>query len=288
MKKMGANKIVILISAGLVALAFVLFLGLNAESRAKGTASSPELIVRKSWELPAALNEVSGIAFLDQDRLAAVQDEQGVIFIYNLSDAVIEKQVRFAGKGDYEGIAIAGNSAYVLRSDGTIFVVRDFLGDNQVREFSTTFTSENDMEGFFYDRKKERLLLAVKMKDPFSEEYKGIYSVSLAPMELQKEPAYKLNFQSKIFGEGSEEDVQEAFFPSEIIRNPSTGNLLVLDGENPRLLLVDNKGEPIRLYPLNEEEFPQPEGLAFDPSGAMYISSEGNPATLHQVDFPEE
>ena len=37
-------------------------------------------IIRK-WEMPEDLNEISGIAYLSKDRVACVQDEEGILFI---------------------------------------------------------------------------------------------------------------------------------------------------------------------------------------------------------------
>ena len=34
---------------------------------------------------PIDLNEISGIRWISEDKIAAVQDEEGIIFIYNLS-----------------------------------------------------------------------------------------------------------------------------------------------------------------------------------------------------------
>ncbi|MFT6946360.1 MAG: hypothetical protein ACJARP_000771, partial [Vicingaceae bacterium] len=70
--------------------------------------------VVNTWNLPKELSEISGMVWLRDDLLACVQDEEGVIFIYDLDKKQITSRVLFAGAGDYEGIAIHENDAYLL------------------------------------------------------------------------------------------------------------------------------------------------------------------------------
>lgn len=76
--------------------------------------------ILEKWELPDELKEVSGIALMSEGKFACVQDEIGTIFIYDASQEKITDQIKFAGAGDFEGITLNGNSAYVLRADGVI------------------------------------------------------------------------------------------------------------------------------------------------------------------------
>ena len=46
----------------------------------------------KSFVLPTALNEISGITTLSQNEIACVQDEIGTIFIYDLTKEAIIKE----------------------------------------------------------------------------------------------------------------------------------------------------------------------------------------------------
>lgn len=279
---MGLNRTVVLASTGLLVLVFSVYFIWQNNSRdyKKKVSGSIELV--KTWKLPNELDEVSGIAFLGNNKIAAVQDEDGTIFVYNLNTSKIEKQVKFAGSGDYEGIAVDAKTAYVMKSNGNIYVVKNFMDDPEVREVKNSLSSDNNMEGLFLDKKNSRLLLAVKGQDPNSEDYKGVYAVDLASMELQQEPAFKLTFEDEIFTDIKKETAAKTFFPSEINRNPATEEIFVLEAEDPRLLILDPSGNPKELHHLDKEEFPQPEGLTFDGKN-IYISNEGNPATIHQV-----
>ena len=72
------------------------------------------VIIRK-WDLPEVLEEVSGIHYLSGNKMACVQDEDGIIFIYNLDTDLVEKTINFSKSGDYEGVARVSHSPDVGR-----------------------------------------------------------------------------------------------------------------------------------------------------------------------------
>jgi uncharacterized protein YjiK len=283
MKQMGHNKTVILVTIGLLLLSGIFFYTVHKDVEIYRAKVSPDVIVEQTWELPHILREVSGIAFLEPDRIACVQDEKGTIFIYDLISSSIEKEIKFTGPGDFEGISLDGNIAYVLRSDGTIFRVRDFMGEPVTESFETPFGSKNDLEGLFFDPVKKQLLLAPKARGLDSKKQKGIYTVDVSTMEMNKDALVKMTFKEKIFDELKGRNKNRLFYPSEVIIHPETGNFLILEAKKPHLLILNRKGEPLALHRLDPNLFPQPEGLTFDDAGNLYISNEGNPATIHRV-----
>ena len=280
---MSENKIIILITVGLLLITAVFFYTIKDEAEDYRASISKDIVVEQTWQLPAALKEVSGIAFLEQDKIACVQDEKGSVFIYNLKNSGIEKEIPFAGPGDYEGIAVNNGIVYVMRADGTIFRIRDLHGEAEVETFETSFTAKNDMEGLFYDASNEQLLMAVKERDPNSKDFKGIYGVDPETMELDEQPLYQINFTEDFFRDKNRSMAPGKFFPSEVARHPKIGDLIVLEAREPKLLVMDPEGNPKKLHRLDRKLFPQPEGIAFDASGNLYISSEGEPGLIHRV-----
>ena len=230
--------------------------------------------ILQKWEMPASLNEISGIARIDGVRFACVQDEQGKIFIYNTADSKIEKEISFGDVGDYEGIAVVGTTAYVMRADGKLFEVSAFNSDKpSAKQHSTHLTAKQDVESLCYDPKNNRLLLAIKGKETDSKDYKGIYAFDLSSKKLSVAPVYKVDLT-----EGTAEDNKgkNKIQPSDIAVHPVTGDLYILDGPDSRLLVMGQDGATKQLYQLNTKDFAQPEGIDFAPEGDLFISNEAN------------
>ncbi|UJH92622.1 hypothetical protein LZ575_09190 [Antarcticibacterium sp. 1MA-6-2] len=162
---MNVQKAALLIVLGVISVIGFIYISFDRKEIVNSREDLENLEIVQEWNLPKILDEVSGIALLDKDRVAAVQDEDGIIFIYNLKDSKIEKQIEFGDEGDYEGIALAGSTAYVLRSDGNIFEVLNFNEENrQTREIETEIKGEYNFEGLCFDKKNNRLLIAAKEK----------------------------------------------------------------------------------------------------------------------------
>ena len=237
----------------------------------KGGASDVSIVSK--WDLPEELKEVSGIAYMDNNRFACVQDEKGIVFIYNRGTNAIEKQIPFRGAGDYEAIAVNGNTAFVATADGEIFEMNIEGGNAAVKKHKTGLTAAHDVEGLCYDKNNNRLLLAGKNADPADKNYKGIYAFDLASKSFNQTPVYKIKKDDpQLTGKGGR---KSNVMPSEIAIHPSTNELYITDGSNARLLILGSDGKVSRLLELGKS-FSQPEGIAFSPAGDIFISNEGN------------
>jgi uncharacterized protein YjiK len=239
-----------------------------------GEKASASIVVKQQWDLPDELKEVSGISFLAQDRFACVQDELGTIFIYNTSSGKIEKQIPFAAAGDYEGVAVKEDMAYIVRADGRLYEVNMKEGIQSSRNYATHLTVDQNVEGLCLDSKRNRLLLAIKGDEPGNKNYKGIYSFDLSSKTMGKEPVYKIDLGDNIFASGKSKK-NKAIMPSEIAIHPVNGDLYISDGPGSRLLVMDQSGRMKALYNLGKK-FAQPEGISFSPTGDLFISNEGN------------
>jgi|25_taG_2_1085351.scaffolds.fasta_scaffold03031_5 uncharacterized protein YjiK len=242
--------------------------------------------ILQKWELPEVLNEISGIAWIGNNRVACVQDEDGIIFIYNLKTSEIEGQTSFGNGGDYEGIAVIKDDAYVLRSDGVLFEVKDFTGKNpQVQKHVTEANnfSKINLEGLCADPENNRLLLAVKEGKDFDEQ-KGVYVFDLHKKDSDKDPLFMLRLSDPVF-KTLKTKLKEKFSPGEIGVHPNTGEYYILDGTRPKLLITEKDGTPKELFMFKPRDFGNPEGLTFSPDGDLYISNEAEdaPANILQI-----
>lgn len=248
----------------------------KGDKKDKDAPASADVKVVNRWELPAVLTEVSGIEYLGSNRFACIQDEQGTIYIYNTASGTIEKEIPFAGAGDFEGIAITGNTAYAVQSDGKIFEVTNFQSAKpSVKTYATPLTAKQNVEGLTYDAKNGRLLLAIKGAEPGNETYKGIYAFSLQSKQLLPEPVYRIQLTDPVFGGIRQKKAANVMQPSELEIHPTTGDIYVSEGASPKLLIMDAGGRKKKLYTLSSADFPQAEGLAFSPTGELFVSNEG-------------
>ena len=228
--------------------------------------------ILKRWDLPDVLKEISGIAYIDAAHFACIQDEIGIIYIYNIETAKIEKEIPFAGAGDFEGITLVGNEAYVVRADGKLYAISDISGDQHViKEYSTPLTAKHDVEGLCYDKNNNRLLLAAKETKPG---YNGIYAFDLASGTMKEKPVLIIEMPQVLSGAGQKKKPQE-MMTSAISIHPITNDIYATDGRKAQLLILDKGGKIKRLFDLNSRDFAQPEGISFNPAGEMFISNEG-------------
>jgi len=251
--------------------------------------SSAGITVTKKWDMPKDLTEISGLSYLDENRFVCVQDELGKIFIYNIASSSVEKEIPFGGVGDYEGLAVVDKTVWVLRADGKLFEVSNLdAAKPAVKEYSTPLTIKQDSEGLCYDKKNNRLLIAIKGVEPGTEDYKGIYAFDITSKKMDKQPVFKIDLLDKVFGNngnGSGKKKKDPINPSGIVIHPLNGDMYIIDGRNSKLLITDATGAIKKLHQLNSKEFAQPEGIAFNSAGDLFIANEGTnqPGNILQV-----
>lgn len=242
--------------------------------------------------LPDNLREVSGIALIDSITIACIQDEKGIIFMYDLETEKIINQIEFGPDGDYEDICMVQNTLYILRSDGMLFEVGDYLKDKiDVRTYALPLASDNN-EGLCYDRAQERLLIAGKNKIGKAKEVKDIrliYGFDLKTKKPEPIPAYTINQQIimdfalksnipvplKVKKDGTKGKPVLKVHPSAIAIHPFTQKIYILSADDHFLLIFDSFGNIEHLVPLNTLLFNKAEGITFTENGDVLISNEG-------------
>lgn len=246
----------------------------------------------RTYILPKSLNEISGITGTDATSIACIQDENGILFIYDLEKEQIRKQYAFYNNGDYEGIAQADKTAWILRSDGMLFEVTNFeSGGGKTVSYSTGIPAK-DNEGLCFDKSANRLLIAPKSKvedKTVKKDQRFIFAFDLQSKKLIAKPAFVINVSLLIKfalennikipkGNGNKGDNNEPFLefrPSAIGIHPITNRLFVVSGVEKMLFVFDMKGNIEFMKKLDKDLFLQPEGITFLKNGDMLISNEG-------------
>lgn len=232
--------------------------------------------ITRTWELPAVLREVSAVQYLETGKLACLQDETGAIFIYNTSTNTIEREIPFGPPGDYEGLAIAGDDAYIACADGRLLQVASWLSESPaVTEYGTHLTVKQNVEGLCYDPSGKRLLAVIKGIEEGNQYSKGIYSFDLVSKKLLVKPVFEIDLHDPVFGPNGTRKPQFVFQPSDIAIAPDSGRLYITDAERQQLMVMSKTGRIEQLYSLTDVNI-QPEGVCFSPSGELFIASVGN------------
>lgn len=243
---------------------------------------------KATWNLPSALAEVSGISWVDNGHLLAIEDMTPTLYLLNLnSKNVVEKQTAFlkqdAAKFDVEDVALANGTAYVLQSHGELYSVRNWQGKPEAEMLPTGLDRKNNTEGLCFDPKTGRLLVACKNKSGIEDAKKStraIYSFDLSKKKMDPQPALVINHKEVEAATGD----KAGFYPSAIAVHPQTGNYYILSTrETKGLAVFDRSGKLVRFTSIDAGLMPQPEGLCFAPDGTLFISTEsrhGAPARI--------
>jgi uncharacterized protein YjiK len=260
----------------------------------------------KEMKLDKMLTEVSGLSFISETEVALIQDEIGSIFFYDIEKNTITKKITFDKKGDYEDLKIIGDTGYVLRSDGNL-VELSGLTDGHVREnkLNTALSGKNNTEGLCYDEKKKLLLIACKGKPEMTkkgqdfENKKAVYSFDPVTKTLSDTPYVLVdvnevqqisrgkysNVIEKLIRFYTKAGTVHSFEPSGISIQPFSRDLYIISSVGKVLVIVSPDGRLSNVISLDPKVFKQPEGIAFDAKGNLYISNEGKHGKGNILEF---
>jgi uncharacterized protein YjiK len=243
------------------------------------------------WELPPQLSEISGIVKLDNNQMLAIEDLHPTLYILNLGNgkASIADTISFydtaKDKFDIEDVAVIGNDAYALWSHGSIFKITDWKKSKQVKEIETGLDKKNNTEGLAYDPVTGNLLIACKNESGVEDEKKS--ARALYELDIKKETLLEKPFlviESKDLKAISGDKIK--FFPSGVAVNPSTHDIYVISTKDTKCMAQFSHDGQLKSFSyLDKDLLEQPEGISFDPTGNLFISTEGkhgNPAYIYE------
>lgn len=251
-------------------------------------------------EMPLALKEISGLTLSPSgEHLCAINDEQGVIYFINKNTGKVDREVKFHGQGDYEGIETVGDKIFVIKSTGTVYKVGD-LGKDEVKPEKSKYILKkpNDSEGLALDEQNNRLLVACKSASCFHEDClihtcktkRSIYALNLETDKVAPEPIFEIGLtelQAFLKKNKSTEELDIfkkfitlendyiPFHPSALAIHPRSGDIYVLSSKGKTIMILSGTGRIIAFEKLDKKIHTQPEGIVFDKDGTLYISNEG-------------
>jgi uncharacterized protein YjiK len=231
--------------------------------------NNPELI-----KLGDKLNEISGLAYYPKDSsLFAIIDEAGMLYkLFRGTDKIIVQHRKFSKSGDYEDIVLKDSVFYVMKSKGDIvtFTIKGSPDSIKAQEYDIPLTGTNEFESLYYDDSIKKMVLICKdceaddktrvsswLFDPSTGTFtQGHFTIDPSPVTAQQKVDEK------------------RFKPSAAAIHPITGELYIISSVNKVLAIADRIGKIKHIYPLDPQLYKQPEGIAFTPSGDMFISNE--------------
>lgn len=243
-------------------------------------------------QLPKILDEISGLTDIDSIQVACVQDELGIIFIYNFKTGKIVSQHHFDSVGDFEGLTYTKNSLFILRSDGRLTEWSNFPSNKDSLKHSQLSLVTSNNEGLCFDPNYDRILIAAKSK-PFNKDEKSerfIYAYNLTTKKLEKDPIYSLNIKyleekAKNFNivqtDSNSKGVIKPFNfrPASLSVHPITNDIYIISAADKLLIVMSRKGEVIYMKSLKVEMFTKAEGITFLYDGTMIITNEASGKT---------
>ena len=248
------------------------------------------------YSLPKYLEEISGLSYYGKGKIACVQDEKALIYIWNLEKEKIIAKYDFGSDADYEDICVVGSTAYILRNNGHIYRIKKFKKkDRKIKKFPTPLKEKNDTEGMAHDPTSNSLLIACKgspsiEKENLYEGYKAIYRFDLEKEKLVKTPHILVDLERldryidrNVFNKLSVGvakslgliESETSFKPSGIAIHPIDGEIYIISSVGKLLIILNSSGEVQKAIELDPKLYRQPEGICFSPAGDMFISNEG-------------
>lgn len=225
------------------------------------------------FDLPGRLDEVSGLAFSPDGRLFAHDDERAVVHEIDPETGDVGKRFSLgdpAVRGDFEGIAIAGERFFLIESHGRLYEFREVAdrGEAPYRVSDTMLGATCEIEGLDFDAVDDALYVACKVSAP----ERGVLVVHRLPLDPARGPLPPILIERS---ELRAKDLDPDFEPSAVALDPA-GTIVLASAHTESLIEVDRNGHVLAGVRLSHDRHPQAEGLAFGPEGTLFLADEKN------------
>lgn len=239
-------------------------------------------------QLGKVLNEISGLAYTEDNNLIAISDSKEKVFQIGLKN---KKLKDLTGKvvtpdSDLEDLVKIEDTIYLLSSWGEIKPVILHTKDSTtiLPTYDLGLQGQNDFETLYYDPTANGLIMICKTCA--HEKGQGIRTAFRFDLGSRKFDSTAFFTINKKTIEDLLKDKDAKFDPSAAAINPIDKRLYILSSAGNLLVITDTRGKVMDVYKLNPDKFPQAEGIAFAPNGDMYISNEGKYGRPTLLFFP--
>lgn len=273
-----------------LALLLIIVLSCNANTdQKKPHASSPkgyQLNDPQRFRVRESMQEISGIVLdPDEKNIYAINDEEGRIYLIDVTVDDVYRYWKFGRSGDYEDLVKTPKGWMVLKSNGSLYLVANMRSDSiSSTEYEFSQPGKQEFESAYLDSTGHAVIIICK--NCAGDKKKGItsaYRFNLDNMQYDDGPVYQLSLDNISKEAGRE---IKHFRPSAAAIHPIDKRLYIISSVNHMLVIATQQGEILETYPFKNKLFLQPEGISFAPNGDMYISNEAGEGTANILKFP--
>lgn len=241
------------------------------------TASFPYVLqADASYVMPTELAEISGITFVKgkTTSIYAIQDEEGLLFEYDLTNERVLEITSFGKKGDYEELTTDGKFFYVLKSNGDIYSFLKSGLSADLKVFANKgLVPEEEYEAMAFDPASGSLFLLCKACK--ADKKRNTVSGYMLARDGDGQLSYADQFTFQVGALSAlDKRIKKTFKPSAMAKRSQSGEWYLLSSIDRALVVTDADFNPKHIVHLPRKNFEQPEGIAFDEEGNLYISSE--------------
>ncbi|MFT7651082.1 MAG: hypothetical protein ACI9ON_001867 [Limisphaerales bacterium] len=218
-------------------------------------------------KLPIELVEVSGLALLPGQRLAAIGDEIGQVYEVDYSVPKVERLVSFGQppiRADFEGLAYKNEQLYAITSKGVLYQ-QAVIGGGKTRKIKTGLGKQCEIEGLAAD--PDQPLLWIVCKTALKKKLKNKLNIFAWHLtEEQLDESLTISLDLKTLG------LSKRFAPSGL--SVDTAGFLVVAAKQRAYVTLSRQGQLLASAGLPGAAHQQTEGVVRD-GKTIYLADEG-------------
>ena len=260
--------------------AAILGCGVFAACGAEQPATAPGIQAAedsfKQWRLPRRLREISGLALTRDGRLFAVTDERAIVYELDYAEGNVVKSFALGdpvARGDFEGIAVLGDTVWLMTSDGALFAAEEGRDGQRVayRRYDTREGEYCELEGLAQDPGAGTLLMACKETRSGKDKLRlSEWSVTPAGVEHRRDIFIPEDAVSQAIDE-------KRVNPSGVALDPHTGEWVLVAARQRALFRLSADGGISHAIILpKKSRHRQAEGIELTLDGRLLIADEGD------------
>lgn len=242
----------------------------------------------QKMDLSDDLEEISGLEWIDETTIWAIEDESSIIYSLDAATGKKFKKQKFAKNKDIEDLMVYDGEAWVLQSNGNIYQVAAPL-----TEYSNTLLhtfpvqEKRDFEAIIKAQNEPVIWIFCKVCSWDKDSSRSsVFSFNLDRGEFDSIPAFVLRneqlqplLQNDDFQKVKMQASAIAFHPLEKV-------YYLLSSSDHWLMILDLDMNPKEFHRLSPSLFKQPEGITFANDGTLFISNEARNGIANILKIP--